>query len=118
MVATTVLATSLWMNSYTASTQHLRPSMAALQDTLSLHFIVPLWLDCARQRSALPDTGGKGTWKQVGTCQEHCKDWNTLFDMFPGGTFCTHPECHTTMHLQYSHQENLIYICNVISTCS
>ena len=32
------------------------------------------------------DTGGKGTWKQVGTCQEHCKDWNTLFDMFPAGT--------------------------------
>jgi len=31
----------------------------------------------------LDDTGGEGTWKQVGTCQEHCKDWNTLFDMFP-----------------------------------
>ena len=30
---------------------------------------------------------GEGTWKQVGTCQEHCKDWNTLFDMFPAGTF-------------------------------
>jgi len=63
-------------------------------------------------------TGDKGTRKQVGTCQEHCKDWNTLFDMFPAGTFCTHPECHAAMHLQYSHQEYFIYIWNVISTCS
>ena len=23
-------------------------------------------------------TGGKGTWKQVGTSQEHCRNWNTL----------------------------------------
>ena len=68
--------------------------------------------------SRVVDTGGKGTWKQVGTCQEHCKDWNTLFDMFPAGTFCTHPECHAAMHLQFSHQEHLIYIWDVISTCS
>jgi len=65
----------------------------------------------------LDGAGGKGTWKQVGTCQEHCKDWNTLFDMFPAGTFCTHPECHATMHLQYSHQGYFIYIWNVVLTC-
>jgi len=35
--------------------QHLRPPMAALQDTLSLHFIAPLWLHRARQHSALPE---------------------------------------------------------------
>jgi len=40
-----VLATSMLNEqSYCIHAQHLRPSMAALQDTLSLHFIAPLWL--------------------------------------------------------------------------
>ena len=63
-------------------------------------------------------TGGEGTWKQVGTCQEHCKDWTILPDMFPAGTFHTHSECNATMHLEYSHQEHLIHIWNIILTCS
>jgi len=33
----------------------LSPVMAALQDTLSLHSLAPLWLHCARQRSVLPE---------------------------------------------------------------
>ena len=65
-----------------------------------------------------PHTGGEGTWNQVGTCQEHCKDWTILPDMFPAGTFHTHSECNAAVHLEYSHQEHLIHIWNVILTCS
>jgi len=35
---------TLMNNDLSIHAQHLRPSMAALQDTLSLHFIAPLWL--------------------------------------------------------------------------
>jgi len=63
-------------------------------------------------------TGGEGTWNQVGTCQEHCKDWTILPEMFPAGTFHIHSKWNATMHLDHSHQEHLIHICNVILTCS
>jgi len=56
------------------------------------------------------NTGGKGTWKQVGTYQEHCRDWTILPDMFPAGTSHAQLECNFDMFLTFTQWEYCRYM--------
>ena len=39
---------------------------------------------------AVANTGGKGLWKQVFTCWEHCRLWQNVPPIFPPDTFHSH----------------------------
>jgi len=56
------------------------------------------------------DTGGKGLWKWVRTCQENWRDRVHLPGMFSSDIFNAHFKCNHTMYLKCSYKKHFMHI--------